>query len=302
MKTKLIKEKFSIAKIVLLVLLCAYVIGLFVPVIWSVVISFMNPESYSLVFENGEVNDKFLPDSIFSNYQSAMDWIYVEISAKPIKMGALYINSLLYAGISATVFTLCPTIVAYATARFKFRFSKVIYVFVIITMSLPIVGSTPSELRMLDILHIRGKMWSMFFLRFNFLSVYYLILYALFEGIPKDYTEVAKIDGASNWTIMTRIIIPQAMNMIITVFILSFITYWNDFQIPMLYLPKYPTVAQFLYEYSQTAVPRDGAYLGYVQVPDQLAATFIMALPIILVFMIFNKRLRISVAMGGIKG
>ena len=108
-----------------------------------------------------------------------------------------------------------------------------------------------------------------------------------------DYTEVAKIDGANNWTIMTRVILPQAANMIVTVFILTFITYWNDFQVPLVYVPDYPTVAYFIYDFSKAAG---------VKPPIKLAATFIMAMPIVAVFIIFNKRLRVSVAVGGIKG
>lgn len=301
MKTGL-KKKFNPVSITLLVMLIVYVIGLFLPVFWSVIVSFMDTEAFVQFTEENILFKKFFSDNVFQNYKTAFQWIKIKSGNQMFRMSHLYVNSLLYAGISASVFTLCPTIVAYATARFKFRSSKMIYVFVIIAMSLPIVGATPSELRMLDRLHMRGTMFSMLFLRFNFLSVYYLILYALFEGIPMDYTEAAKIDGASNLVIMFKIIVPQALNMILTVFILVFITYWNDFQIPMLYLPDYPTVAYFLYYYSGDAIREQSAYNGYIRITDQLAATIILALPIIMVFVIFNKRLRVSVAMGGVKG
>ena len=309
MKKNTIKSKFSVVNTILLALLCVYVIGLFVPVLWSIIHSFMEDESYKDFYTYhyfDEVTHFFPKDRkteatlYFHNFKKAWESITVDINgiylqnrAGDAKTWELFGNSLMYAVICAFVNTICPCIVAYATARFKFRFSKIIYAFVIITMSLPIVGSMPSEIRMLDNLGLLGQMKSMGILKFNFLSVYYLILFALFEGIPMDYTEVAKIDGANNWTIMTRVIMPQAMNMIVTVFILTFITYWNDFQVPLVYVPDYPTVAYFIYDFSKAAG---------VKPPIKLAATFIMAMPIVVVFIIFNKRLRVSVAVGGIKG
>lgn len=292
------KRKTSAVLIVLFVLLAVYVLGLFVPVLWSVVSSFAEVNAYYDFYVDNVVGTRM--KYTFDNFINA--WKYLEITAPSsgitYNVLGLYLNSVLYSLGCALVFTLCPCMVAYATARFKFRFSKVVYAFVIITMSLPIVGSMPSEIRMLKQLNIFGTFGSMYVLRFNFLSVYYLILFAQFEVIPMTYTEAAKIDGADNATVMFRIIVPQALNTIVTVFVLSFITYWNDFQIPLLYLPDYPTAAYCIYYFVN--VSQGGNVTG--DVPVQLAGTIIMTLPIIIVYAVFNKKLRVSVAMGGIKG
>ena len=94
---------------------------------------------------------------------------------------------------------------------------------------------------------------------------------------------------------MLQVVIPQSLNTIVTVFILSFITYWNDYQIPMLYLPSYPTAAYGIYDfiYNPNSLK--------TTIPHQMAVTVLLTLPIVIVFIIFNKRLRVSVAMGGIK-
>ena len=94
---------------------------------------------------------------------------------------------------------------------------------------------------------------------------------------------------------MFEIILPQALNTIVTVFVLSFISYWNDYQIPLLYLPSYPTAAFGIYDFVRNSA-NAGAY-----VPTQLAATIIMTIPIIVVFIVFNRKIRVSVSMGGIK-
>lgn len=280
------------------VLLVIYTLVLFVPIIWSIIASFMNVTDFNNFFGTLKAYNKGIKFT-FDNFTYA--WknleIVVQRKSEDLAFGIpdLLINSLFYAFGCAAAFTICPVIVAYATARFKYGFSKVVYAFVIVTMALPIVGSMASEITMLKNLQMYDFLPSMFILRFNFLSIYFLILYAQFSSLPMDYTEAAKIDGASNFRIMMEIIIPQSLNTIVTVFVLSFINYWNDYQIPLLYLPSYPTAAYGIYDFVRNS-SQQGAYI-----PTQLAATIIMTIPIVAVFIVFNRRIRVSVSMGGIK-
>lgn len=278
------------------ILLGVYVIGLFAPMIWTVMISLMDPDTYFAFYQEGTA----VPfKATMENFQTAMDNIMVT-SEKSVtyNMIGLYIHSLKYAIYSSLAFVLCSTVVSYLTARFDFKFSKIVYAFVIVAMSLPIVGSMPSEIQMLENLGIYGQWISIPILRFNFLSVYFLVLHATFRGISKEYSEAAKIDGASNLNIMLRIIMPQAMNIIVTIFVIMFITYWNDYQIPMLYLKDYPVAAYAVYQFVNTT--RNAVFNS--STPLTMAATLLMTLPVLVTVIVFNKRLRVSVSIGGIKG
>ena len=293
------KEKFSISAILIFILLAIYTLVLFVPIIWSIYASLADDYMFSIVFNSQYPNLKEKLPLGFANFKFAFEELTVQTSAG----GTSYIydvfglmeNSILYALTSAISFTICPVIVAYITARFKYAFSKIVYAFVVIALSLPIVGALASEIRMLHNLGVYDTVFSMVILRFNFLSIYYLILHAQFSSIPKDYSESAKIDGASNLRIMFQIIIPQALNTIVTVFILSFVTYWNDYQIPLLLLPSYPTAAYGIYDFVYNGTADKST------VPHQMAVTIMLTLPIVIVFIALNKRMRLSVAMGGIK-
>ena len=292
------KGRPSAITVAIFVLLVIYTIVLFTPIVWSVIAAFMDRTDFNSFFGSLKAYNRGIKYT-FENFIYA--WNNVTIipttaTDSVLMIPDLLINSVLYSIGCATAFTICPVIVAYATARFKYGFSKVVYAFVIVTMALPIVGSMASEIIMLNNLGIFDTFPSMFILRFNFLSIYFLILHAQFSSLPMDYTEAAKIDGASNLRIMLQVIIPQSLNTIVTVFVLSFISYWNDYQIPLLYLPSYPTAAYGIYDFVILNTAGAGAY-----VPTQLAATIIMTLPIIIVFIIANKRIRVSVAMGGIK-
>lgn len=290
------KDRASPVTIAIFILLIVYTLVLLVPIIWAICISFVNVTQFDIFFTMRNFNEANLTPTI-ENFAYA--WNNLKITTTTTELTFyipdMLVDSVIYSVGCALAFTICPAIVAYATARFKYGFSKILYIFVIITMALPIVGSMASEITMLRNLGIYDTFPAMFILRFNFLSIYFLILFAQFSSIPMDYTEAARVDGASNLRIMLQVVMPQAFNTIVTVFILSFISYWNDYQIPLLYLPSYPTAAFGIYNFVHNASP-DAAHA-----PVQLAASVIMVLPIVIVFIIFNRRLRVSVAMGGIK-
>ena len=95
---------------------------------------------------------------------------------------------------------------------------------------------------------------------------------------------------------MTTIIFPQAIPTMITVFLLSFITFWNDYQIPRFYLPSYPTASLGLFMFTFHHTEQFDA------MPIQLAALVGLTIPIVIVFALLNKYLKLNVATGGIKG
>lgn len=294
------REKAGVIGVVTGILLVIYVLGLLLPVLWSLVTSFT--EKFS--FYNFYIDKIFKDGPAFNftadNYKLANEYMTVTATTTSVTYNILgmYIHSVLYAVICAGVWVLVTSVVSYLVARFDYKFSKIVYNFVVITMCIPIVGGLASELRMLQRLGIYDTWFSMAVLKFNFLGVYFLTFVAMFKAIPKEYTEAAKIDGASNLTIMLRVIFPQALNMIVTVFLLTFITYWNDYKTAMLYLPSYPVATYGVFYFVNT--PMNNGTTSHV--PVQVAGALLMTLPILIVFIVFNKRLRGGVYVGGIKG
>ena len=110
------------------------------------------------------------------------------------------------------------------------------------------------------------------------------------------YSEAAKIDGASQFRVMVQVVLPLCIGTIMTVFLLNFITYWNDYQIPMVYLPSHPVAAFGMYEFQNVMTSE------LANTPTRLSGIFIMAAPIVVVFALLNKRLMVNLSVGGIKG
>jgi ABC-type glycerol-3-phosphate transport system permease component len=310
MKNSTKKKPFNPFAIFIAVTLALYLISMCVPLFWTLMTTLKHVpefEGNGLIgsVEVLEGNKLWWPKYgvTFENYVNAYKNFFVLVpSTKPGSLGIQYnilsqfVNSILYSVGCAITMTAASMIVAYATARFNYRTSSWIYAFVLVTMALPIVGSLPSELAVSRSLNIFDTFIGIWIMRGNFLNTYFLIFFAQFKMIPKDYTEAAKIDGASPWTVMTRVILPLASGTISTVFVLAFIGYWNDFQIPMVYLPSHPVAAYGMY-YFQTS---RGSALDYV--PIQMAGVLIMALPIVIFYGIFNKKLNVNLSVGGIKG
>ena len=138
----------------------------------------------------------------------------------------------------------------------------------------------------------------MWIMRANFLGMYFLVFLAAFKGISMTYTEAAKIDGASNMTIMLKIIFPLVKNVVFTVMLINFITYWKDYQTPLIYISSYPTVTYGLFR----VIFDSSSSAGMVSVPIRMTASIVVMLPLIIIFIIFQKRLLGNLTMGGIKG
>ena len=130
-----------------------------------------------------------------------------------------------------------------------------------------------------------------YFVSFGFGGTYFLILTAAFRGVPKDYKEAAEIDGASMLTIMVSIMFRMISNILGAVFI----GYWNDYSSPLLYLPSYPTMAAGLANFiGSTSGPIAGE-------PFKFGAAMICVVPLLVFFIIFQKRLMGNITAGGIK-
>ena len=301
-KTK--KKQLNPLAIIISVLLAVYMITMASTLLWTLLTTLKSKTEY-MYYDNGTGrlgNILWFPKKItFENFINAYTHFFVEVEIGDGYYSSFNIfqqfgNSLLYSVGCAAAGTIASLVMGYATARFKYKFSEYIYTFVLITMALPIVGSMPSEIAVTQSLNLFDTMPGIWILRANFLSTYFLIFYAQFKMIPKDYTEAAKIDGANPLSIMLQIIVPLASTTTTTVFVLSFITFWNDFQIPMVYIPSYPVAAYGMFKFQTTPIKE------IAHTPARLAGICLLAFPIVIFYAFFNKKLNVNLSVGGIKG
>lgn len=293
-KAKATRTRFSPVMIIMLVVLILYVLSLVIPFVWAFFTSFKD----NLSFIDDPVG---FPRDWVWNYGTVIDKYYVpvtndKIGTQLVYLDRMYINSLLYSIGSAVVAGVVPCITAYLCARFRNKFSSLLYTIVIVTMILPIVGNMPSQIIVSRSLGLYDHIWGMWIMNASYLGLYFLVFYNVFRALPKDFTEAAKIDGAGNVTILFHIVLPVVRYTLFTVILIKFIDFWNDYQTPLVYLPSSPTAAYGLYWMSKTTEN------GMNSVPMRLAASMMIFIPILIIFLLLQKRLLGNLMVGGIKG
>jgi multiple sugar transport system permease protein len=152
----------------------------------------------------------------------------------------------------------------------------------------------PSEIYVARALGIYNTMWGIWIMKFHFLGLYFLVMCESFRAIPKDFAEAAYIDGAGYFYTFIKIMLPIVSNMLITIFIIYFVQFWNDYQTPLIYIRTQPTLSYGLFMLKYM----DGE-LNFL--PGQMAGCLVVLFPVLLLFIIFHNRFLNNVSMGGLK-
>ena len=213
----------------------------------------------------------------------------------PQGIGEMLITSILYSVLVSITGILNQVIVAYAVTKYNFRLKKVLYTTAIVVMFIPIVGALPAKVSIMEMLHLKNSIIGICIMNSTYTGLYFLVFCATFSSISSTYAEAAKIDGAGHLAIFVKIMLPLVGNTIFAVFILQFITNWNDYYTPMIFLASRPTIAYALFEFNRESE-------SVVSTALKLSASIATCIPIIIVFIIFRNKIMGNVAIGGIKG
>lgn len=304
---KLKSLKVNVFVIISFVILAVLTLGLMLLMLWGVFTalkSYMNWDADKVWLPKGwpwewEWNNIALAFNKFEVKVDYTDASGVIIRSKvPINVFWMVFYTLVYAGLGSFVNAVVTMVMGYMTAKFPYKFSAFLTGMVITVMALPIIGSYASELQILMKLGIYNTLYGVVIQKFNFLGVYFLVFQAFFKSLSNEYSEAAQIDGASEFRVLWQIIVPITRNILFTVILLLFVGYWNDYQAPLLYFPSYPTLAYGLYYITAG----QGAYETAISNPPmRLAASMIIFVPVLILFVIFRNRIIGNVTMGGIK-
>ena len=262
----------------LFTVLVLYVICLLIPLIWGFYTSFKSPNDWMI----NEVWPSF--NVTFENYVSAFSSMYVQV-------GQTYF---FYALGSAIVGAFVTCITAYMVAKFNYKFSKIVYAVVVITMTVPIIGNLPSMIEVTTKIGFFDKMWGMWIVNGAWHGMFFLVFHATFRSVAGDYAEAASVDGASNFVVLFEIMIPLVKNTLAMAILLNFINYWNDYQTPMIFLQSRPTIAYGMYLLStDPRVPFETV---------RITGGMLTILPILIIFLFAKNKVMGNLTLGGIKG
>ena len=208
--------------------------------------------------------------------------------------GAYFKNSFIVS-FFATVITLCLNLLAgYAFAKYQFKGKEVFFLIMLSTMMIPLQVTMIPNFIIVSRLGLRNTYLGLILPpcaeAFGlFLSRQFMM------NLPNELIESGRIDGAGEFCIFRRIIMPNAKNLVNVLVIFTFMWRWNDFQWPLILLSD-----SKMYTVQLGLSMLNG--VNYVNMNHLMAASLLAVLPVILVFLIFQKRFVQGMATSGIKG
>ncbi|HEX7712685.1 MAG TPA: carbohydrate ABC transporter permease [Bacillota bacterium] len=191
---------------------------------------------------------------------------------------------------------LAATLGAYGFARLQMPGKKVIFYILIGSLMVPIPGSFIPLYLMMNSYHLAGtRLGYILPMISSGLATSIFILKSFFESIPKEFEESARLDGCSKLGIFSRIMIPLSRPAWVTVLIFTALATWNDYLWALIMFSK-----KDLMPIQVGLRVFQGQY--FTRYEMLMAGTAIAALPVIVLFIIFQRNIVSGVTAGGIKG
>jgi len=271
------KKTLSKKTIYLFLILGAVMMSL--PFIWLILSTFKT---------NKEIMG--FPPTFIPNKWTFENYIYI---LKNLKIPRYFMNSLFLAGTKTIIGVYTSLLCGYVLAKFKFRGRDLIFQMIIFTMMVPYLIMVIPLYDMINFFE-----WSDSYIAIIlpvFLSSFGIFMMRQYlKGIPNSLIEAARIDGASEFMIFHKIVIPLSVNMISALSIFLFLWNWEDFLWPYLVLTtqdKYPLAVALNMFSGQNTTNFGGLF----------AATAVTIIPILVVYLFAQKRFVEGVSMSGIK-
>ncbi len=276
---------YHVIKWVVFGLFILYGISLLFPFLWMLISSFRTSQDFDL-------NPFRLPEALYG--KNFIEVIKFEIDGQTI--GSMFLMSVLMTTLGTVINLFFSACAAYIIAKFKFIGRGVIYAVAIFTMVVPIVGTLPAQVQMMQTLHLDGdnSIIGVLFLYSGAFGFNFILLYSAFSSVSNSYLEAASVDGCGRFKTFFKVVLPQVKGSLIACAVLQAIGYWNDYSTPRLFLPRGMTTLAVGLDMIQTK--SGGNY------PQIFASMIISIIPVLIIYLIFQKKIIESTNAGGLKG
>ncbi len=276
------KKSRTLSKAITYALLLGGIVVVLIP-FWYMLVTSFKPQAY--IFE--------MPPRLWPNEITLKN--YTEALGKDL-FGLYFLNSLIVAVSSTAATVVVSAMLAYAFARLKFPGREVLfYIFLLGMMIPPVMLIIPQFIiaKQLDLLD-RFLGLIVVYVTMN-LSMQTFLLRGFFEGIPRDLEEAALIDGASQWKIFWRVVMPLSRSGIAVVTIFTFLYSWGEF----------PWAHVAIKETTRRTLPIAIALFQRQHLTEWgqvFAASIVALVPVVLVFTVFQRYFIRGIATTGLKG
>jgi multiple sugar transport system permease protein len=269
-----------VGSILLHVALVAGAAATVLPLVWMVSASLM-PTGESTVFP-----PRFLP--------SRLTLLHYRDLFTRLNIGRAFLNSTAIAVAITAISLLLNSMAGYALAKLRFRGRERLFSLFLAALVIPTqVGMLPLFL-MLKEMHLINTYWGVVIPGMASIFGIFLIRQSLL-ALPQEVLEAARVDGASEFRIYWKIVLPLARPILVTLAIFTFMTAWNDFMWPLIVLT----------DSSRYTLPVAVANLVGEHVQDtelMMASSVLTVLPVLLIFLLLQRHYIAGLMAGSVKG
>jgi multiple sugar transport system permease protein len=205
-----------------------------------------------------------------------------------------YAASLITSTLTAALTVFTASLAAFAVSRLRFRFRTAVFWVLLAGIMIPPQVLFVPQYRLFDGLHLLNTYWAVILPQIP-TAIAVFVFKQFFDGIPRDLDESARIDGAGWWRTYWTIAMPLSRPAVSAVAIFTFVWTWNNLLWPLLTLtnPQLMTIPVGL-------ATVQGAY--GIRYADTMASAILGALPLVLLFLVFQRRIVEGIAGTGLKG
>lgn len=277
------KRRGAVTKTVTYVLLTLWGIIVLFPFYWMVLSSLKSYGAY-----NAEYIPKFFTLSpTLRNYADAFT---------AVPLARYFANTLIFTAATTAIMLAVTVLAAYAFARLEFRGKDLVFTLFLSLMMIPSELVVITNFVTITDLDMRNTFWGLILPSVT--SVFYIyLLKENFAQVPDELYYAAKVDGTSDLKYLFKVMLPVCRPTVITVVILKVIECWNSYVWPRLITddPNYFLVSNGIQEIRENGFGREN-------IPAMMAAVVVISVPLIILFLIFQKKIMEGVARGGTKG
>ena len=265
-----------------LVLVLWAIIVLF-PFYWMLLTSVKSYGSYCAEY----IPKLFTLHPTLENYASAFS---------QVPLSGYFLNTVIFTLVTTALMLVVTVLAAFAFARLDFKGKELAFTLFLALMMIPNELVVITNFVTITDLDMRNTFAGLILPSVT--SVFYIyLLKENFAQIPDELYYAAKVDGTSDIKYLWKVMIPICKPTLITVTILKVIECWNSYVWPRLITDE---ESRFLVSNGIQAIRENG--FGRENIPAMMAAVVVISIPLILLFLLFRKRIMEGVARGGTKG
>ena len=269
----------------------ALIFGLLI--FWAIVVLF--PFYWMLltsVKSYGAYNAEYVPQFITLNPTIAN---YIQAFTS-VNLSQYFVNTIIFTVITTSMMLVVVVLSAFAFSRLEFKGKNLVFTLFLSLMMIP--NELVVITNFVTITNMGMRNTFMGLILPSVTSIFYIyLLKENFEQIPEELYKAAKVDGTSDFKYLWKVMIPICKPTIVTVLILKVIECWNSYVWPRLITDD---EAYYLVSNGIQTIRESG--FGRENIPAMMAAVVVISVPLIILFLVFHKKIMEGVSRGGTKG